>query len=171
MLAQCWGYRRRMVHSVSTRSLMTTVPRMRMRLLEYEVNTLHQRGRRLYDRYNSYEFAHYRFVQHPSMALSAFFLRTGYLASSCRSVHLGMWSSSGVLNCRSVCWSLDLISSMKMSTPSLYLQTTTHPLTLPLSLRSRITNYGHRIALWWEKSHSFITYKYSVLVFETQSAA
>lgn len=80
-----------------------------------------------------------------------FFFRTGCWASSCHSVHLGMWNSSGVLSCRSVCLSLDPISSMKMSTQSLSPQTITHPHTWPLSQRSRTTNCGHRIASWWEK--------------------
>lgn len=98
-----------------------------------------------------------RLLQHLLKPLSVVFsIRTGCLASSCRSVHLGMWSSSGVLNCRSACWSLDLISSMKTSTLSLSLQTTTHHHTWPLSLRSRTTNYGHRIASWWEKRHNIL---------------
>lgn len=77
MLGLCWGCRRRTVRSALTHSLMTTAPRTRMRWLGYGVNTLHQRGRQLYDRYRAYQSASFivvpSFIKTSSSAVSVSF--------------------------------------------------------------------------------------------------
>lgn len=143
MLGRFWACRRRMARSLLTHSPMTTMPRTKMRCHGYGESTLHQRGRQWYDRW-----VHRLTFTPPSSwvgwSLKHFFflslIRTGCSASSCLSVLLAMWSSSGVLNFKSVCWSPALISSTKTNTPSSYHPTITHHPTWRRSPRSRTTN-------------------------------